>query len=534
MKRWKIALIVAVAALVAYGNSVFHGFVYDDDLSITDCELITSLSHLGGLFTQDYFNQTIEMSWRPLVTLTHFFEFAVFGSAPWGYHLTNILLHAATAVGVWWLLSVLIGGWIAPLIAALIFAVHPLASEAVNAISFREDLLVGVFAAPALLLARRALSDRSIVATLGACLCIFLACLAKESGAVLVPCIALWWWLTGGESLWKGIRSHWILWAALAATMIVWGALRFVLIVPENPIPVPHWGGDVATALWNFPRIFFHGLWLTVWPPAMSADYEWEAMTFGQGSAIWIGWVTLIGWGVGIALTRRRAPLLGLGMGWWLLGLLPVSNLVPLSNPVADRYLYLPLMGWALSLGWAINAVEQSMADRPINVRRFVWAAWALVGVALLNATVYRNLVWGDAERLWTATLQVEPRSTTALNNLGCIRLQQGKPAEAETLLLRGMAVNPEDTDLVNNYGIAMTELGRWDEALRAFEWSVDRMPADPVVRWRYALSLSRAPDPQPQRAWDQMLIAEQLGYPIPDAFRSDLASRVSTPEVRS
>jgi hypothetical protein len=522
--RWP-AYAVASVALVAYVNTVFHEFVYDDDLTVAECPLIASWSNVGGLFTQDYFDQTIEMSWRPVATLTLFIDNSLSGDVAFIYHLFNVLWHVAASVALWWMLRTLLGGTIGPLVGAAMFAVHPVGSEAVNAISFREDLLVALFAALAVGSAVRLLRGEGRPRLLLAAVPIFylMACLSKESGLSVVMIIGLWWWLAGAGERRAAKTTVLGLAATLLAATALYSLLRFRIIVPENPVAVPAWGGGVAAAVWNFPRIFFHGLALVFFPVGLAADHEWTAITTWREPRLWAGWIALLIWVTAIARCRRRAPILGLGLGWWLIALLPVSNVVPLSNPVADRYLYLPLMGAAVAVAWAVERGLATEALRDRGPRRLASAAVAVAGLLLLGITVNHNLIWGDAERLWTATLRVEPNSTTALNNLGCIRLQQGRPEEAAALLERGLSVATGDIDLVNNYGIAMVELGRWEEARQAFELSVAGNPDDRLAHWRLALCLTQSPTPDPARAWKELLIAERLGFDVPREFRETL-----------
>jgi tetratricopeptide (TPR) repeat protein len=449
----------------------------------------------------------------------------------------NVLWHASACAALWWVLLLVLGtGW-GPLAGAAVFAVHPLTSEPVNAVSYREDLITGFAVAMAVGFAIRHLrgDGRAPLELLGACAFTFLACLSKESGLTALPIIGLWWWLAPSSEKGAGNRQAAMLGGALTLTATLFIVMRFLVFVPENPGRVAQWGGSAAMALWNFPRIALHGLQLTLLPLGLAADYEWQAIMTWIAPTLWLGWLVLGGVACGALLCRRRAVPLGLGLGWWLAALLPVSNVVPLANPVAERYHYLPLMGLMLALGWSVDRIvahaTQVGANRGVALRPLA-AIGAATWVVLLGLTVNHNLVWGDAERLWTETLASQPNSTTALNNLGCIRIQQGRPEEAARLLARGMEISDGENDLLNNYGIAMATLNRWDEAQRAFEVSVARNPHDEMAQWRLALCLTESPTPDLKRAWEALMEAERLGYPVPSDFRRQLERRLQ--EMRS
>lgn len=520
------AYLVAAAALVAYGNSVFHEFVYDDDLTITRCAMIKSWSHIGQLFTQDYFLQTMEMSYRPFVTFTLFADHWLFGEVAFGYHLTSVLWHVAASLALWDMLRRITGGDTGAVLAAALFAIHPLTSEAVNAISFREDVITGAFACAAVTLSIRALTRaaRPALPLAGAGLCLFVACLAKESGGVIPLLIGLWVWLHPEPLPRPRLLA---LAATLTAVTAAWALIRFVVMVPQTPLPVPLWGRGPADAVWNFPRIFFLGLRHTVLPTALAADYEWQATALGRSLALWLGWLGVLLWGASIVWARRRHAPLALGLGWYLIFLLPVSNLVRLANPVAERYYYVPLMGLALAVAWGLERLSALPALALGWRRRLVPGLATLCALPLLAITVNHNLVWGDAERLWVATLEVQPNSTTALNNLACIRLAQGHPEVAADLLRRAIAINPYDCDTVYNLGVAHANQGDWRGARAIFDWLAEQKPDAPSVRWWLAQCLLFGPEPDAAQAWEQMELAERLGYAVPRGFRSLLRERL-------
>lgn len=152
MKRYGLPIfIILTLSLALYANTLQNGFVYDDKDTILDNVLIKDMSNLPKLFTNEYFALSKEFSYRPVVTLTYFIDYRLFRLNSWGYHLTNILLHSLNCVILYILISFIFNERVKsqkfnfPFLITFIFISHPILSEAVNAISYREDLLVFFF-----------------------------------------------------------------------------------------------------------------------------------------------------------------------------------------------------------------------------------------------------------------------------------------------------------------------------------------------------------------------------------------------------
>ncbi|MCF6147098.1 MAG: hypothetical protein E3K37_00390 [Candidatus Kuenenia sp.] len=167
-----LPLLVIVAVLV-YLPATRNGFVYDDTFTITNNYLIRSWSKFTTLFTSEYFTASGELSYRPVVTFSYFIDYSLWQQNPAGYHITNVLFHAINSLILFLLIkNILIGKimkqtqelthetaiisgkysfessrqtTLIAFLASLIFCIHPLLAEAVNAVSFREDLIMATF-----------------------------------------------------------------------------------------------------------------------------------------------------------------------------------------------------------------------------------------------------------------------------------------------------------------------------------------------------------------------------------------------------
>ncbi|MEP9412262.1 MAG: tetratricopeptide repeat protein [Candidatus Brocadia sp.] len=136
---------MVLVSVCVFLNSFRSGFVYDDISVIEDNYFIRSFRNLPGIFSGDYFHLSSELSYRPVVTLSYFLDYAVWRLNPFGYHLTNVILHAINSVLLYSLLAWLTRMRSVALLSAVIFSIHPCVTEAVNAISYREDIFVSLF-----------------------------------------------------------------------------------------------------------------------------------------------------------------------------------------------------------------------------------------------------------------------------------------------------------------------------------------------------------------------------------------------------
>ncbi|MGB9625166.1 MAG: hypothetical protein ACPMAQ_09915, partial [Phycisphaerae bacterium] len=226
----------AVLAVIAYANSLGNGFAYDDYTIILNNPAV-SQEYQGRLvpwyepWRRPYWpeanrRQGLDVLYRPLTVQTYAWDMRLAGPSAWWFHLVNVVLHAAVSVGAWWLASRLCGSAAAGLVAAWLFAVHPIHTEAVTGIVGRAEVLAAGGAVAALFaLERMAQAKRRAVVVLWGFAGVAAAAAAifsKESGVAVIPIsLAFVWWLrrAGGSSsrLWRRAAP------VLVAMLLVFG-----------------------------------------------------------------------------------------------------------------------------------------------------------------------------------------------------------------------------------------------------------------------------------------------------------------------
>jgi len=140
-----LPLIIILISILLYLNTLPNTFVYDDAYVITENYFIKSLGNLPKLFTKDYLPLSGELSYRPVVTLTYFFDYAIWRQNPLGYHLTNVILHTINVFLFYLFIKSISRNSSLSILATLLFLSHPLLTETVNAVCYREDILVSIF-----------------------------------------------------------------------------------------------------------------------------------------------------------------------------------------------------------------------------------------------------------------------------------------------------------------------------------------------------------------------------------------------------
>lgn len=528
-------LILVLSVLLAFSNTLKNGFVYDDLDFIVHNSLIRTFKNLSTLLTRDYFYYTPEYSYRPLVTLSHFVDYYFFRLNPGGYHLINLLLHLTNALLVFILIKKLLavfnGGTVkvinvSALFGAWFFAIHPVVTEPVNLPSYREDLLCTLFAVISLLLylGWRVSSEKSsFLYLLLAGMTFFLSLLAKEA-SITLPLIILLFELSLPS---MPLKRRLILFSPFILIVGFYLIIRFVIFVPPQKYFVGYFGGSQAVAVLNFPRFFVHYLFLIFYPVTLAADYNFQPLKIIIHPFI-LGSISCVIVYLLLALTawRKRNFLISAGLLWFVVFLLPVSNLVPLSNPVAERYLYLPLIGLAIVLASIMKRIFLAVIEKKENVLFYK----LIVGLVLVLFVLYiildiqRNTMWRDDFTLWQETLRSQPRSHAALRGLGLIYLQRKNYTKAEEMLNAAVNLRPWDIKVRNNRAVLYAKKGELLRAIAELELITQMASKYAAARYNLARCYAALNPPQIDRAIEEAQKASELGYNVPAEFLNHLS----------
>jgi len=410
-------VLLAGLAVGLYLPSLGGGFAYDSRLQILTDSFIHDPSHWRDVLTLHVMGMDVLDSNRPVQLASLMADAFLWGRDPFGYRLTNLLLHALNGCLLFSVLRRLPGcggsresrgRWAAlpAMLASALFLVHPLAVEAVCEPSNREDLLVAAFVLCALLSAMRITeTGRAWVVVVCASAFTFLATGSKETG-VAAPALIAAYLLLFQEK--PSLRQRILLAVVPCLVAGLFLAARFFFQPAESAIFVSkpgYPGGSLAAAMAIQPRIFALDLANVFHPTNLCADYGlYSLRDLPLSLSLWIVGLAAAGMAFG-CWKDRRILLASAGI---VAAILPVSNLVPIYCAAADRFLYLPL---ALGAIIPLCIMESKWLCRNALLRAMVFAVAATAVLLLAGINRKAQATWLDAGTLWAACAEGNPYS---------------------------------------------------------------------------------------------------------------------------
>lgn len=479
-----VPLGLILLAVAVYSGVGGFGFVnWDDPNYITANATVQSGLSAGTAWWA--FTAANDPYWHPITWLTHLADVSLFGLDAGAHHLVNASWHAANSAFLFAALFRLTRRRAASIVVAALFAVHPLHVESVAWIAERKDVLSGFFWI-ATLWAWARYSERETPARYAIVAGAFVLAVMAKPMAVTLPAVLVItdWWLLGRMPRWRAIAPLAVISAGVAAAT----AAAQSGIGAMAPLWVLGVGARLSNALVSVVRY----LAAFAWPAHLSPFYrwiEWPAPVVA-GAAALIAGVTVVAW-------RQRAarPYVTWGWAYLVITLAPVIGLLQAGEQaMADRFMYLPMIGPLVAVVWAIDDALASPARR---AWRRPAAAVAGIAVVVLGAVAHAQAsVWRDSETLWRHALTLDPANYTAHQKLGVALRDAGRPREARESLLRARAtLPPADPALAgiidNLIGLTWMDEGRPDAAREAFAAASREFPDLAEARANYGNALA-------------------------------------------
>jgi Flp pilus assembly protein TadD len=518
------SLVLVLAGLAAYADSLGGPFTYDDAGSILENRSIRHLGDLGAVLRPPASGgQTV--GGRPFLNLSLAVNYALSGTAVWSYHLGNVLIHLGAGLLLAAILrrtleragrppvaAAVLGG-----LVALLWTVHPLQTEAVTYTIQRAESLMGLCylltlysflryaETPAAAPGRRA---GWAMAAVAACA----AGMATKEVMVSAPLIVLLYdrtFLAGSfRGAWAARRGCHL---ALAATWLLLGALMLGTHNRGGSIGfgngVPWW----AYALTQFLALVRY-LWLSVWPHPLVFDYG-TFWIHGAGEVLPAAAVILLLLGLTVAaVCGRRHRALGFLGAWFFLILAPTSSLVPgTTQMIVEHRMYLPLAAVLTLLVLGLAAAIERGRGRVLLGGGIVFLPVAAAYGAL---TFRRNAVYGSDLLLWRDTVAQRPEAARPHGYLGAVLLKRGDTSGAWAEYQTAARIDPDYPQAHNGLGTLLLRAGRTGEAIAEYRRAVAAAPRYAEAQYNLGLALLAAGQAEEAVAHERAALAGRPDYP--------------------
>ena len=485
--RFVCATVVLAAGLV-YLNALDNPFIYDDHVLIGENPSLLTPLNLRGLVLHDLA--------RPVINVSYAVDRTLWGPRPFGFHLTNVLLHLLNVALLFILtMSALRHGerrsadvefepdarlstMVVATVAALLLAVHPMMTGAVGYISARSEVFCTSWLLLALLSAQRWMRTAR-PGWLGATAGLWLLALATKETAAMFPLVLLLFdrlVIPTTDRTERRRRVAWLHLPFFGITMLFVVARVVVLSFVEHAEPViPQW--RIVLAEIDVVRRY---LLLLLTPGVQSIFHAVTPVSGFFDTRVILSLVT-IGVLVGLAWrVRRVAALASFGFAWFLLLLVPSSMLVVLDRgePMAEHRVYAASVGLFLTIGWVAGWLIPRLSElRPVTMRvvQIAFIVWLAI---LGGRTVLRNTQWSDPVAVWTQAAARAPDHWVPQLLLGEELQRAGRCEEAVGRFRTAIRLYPDETNSYRKLGGCLIELRRLDEARAAFEQLRARSPA--------------------------------------------------------
>jgi|GEM_PF-3560214 len=502
-------VIVATLAAIAYFPAFNAGFVYDDHILVEAVEAYHSFD-----LRQMILGLGNGLEYLPVRDLTLALDAATWGQDPRGYHLSNFLYFLLVIIMLYRVVRALATcldamhpGRVA-FIVSLIFALHPLNSEAVAFIAARNNILALLFILISIHFFLAGADGRRLGFALS--IAAFILALFSKASAVFYPAALILIY----SSLVPRSRQRRQVWALLSVMLLlaIAGAVFHLNVASETGTAQPDLARygvtDILTSLVRASLVpaFYLRYFLIPWPQSISYDeiaiLEWAQA--GTAIALYTSYFAAF---VLAFRVRRQQPLVLIGLLWFYAALVPVSNIFPTFPFVADRYLFPGMPGLALILATGLERI------RPRPVR---WVLLGALASVLLIMTHIRNYAWQSDISLWEATWETTPR--TGAHAYFNALAQDGEIEKA-------LALAESETPQTYRYPMLLCELhrrhSRYAQALAACREALQRSEGySPAVRNQIKLAFAHAHEKNGN-------IYDALHYYLPVMQEGEMTTRI-------
>jgi tetratricopeptide (TPR) repeat protein len=488
IKNFLALIFLLAVGFFVYANALPNGFLWDDQKQVVRNTVIRNWENIPVILTSSTFyaggNSLMGSFYRPLVSLSYLVNYTVWGLDPFGFRLFQMFFHLFNISLIFFLLKKIFSdagteyGGEAAFLAALIFAVHPANVESVIYIGCIGEIFYAFFILLASLVFLKGIDRKNgsvkNINLILAFLLIFLGLLSKETAIVILPILLIYLLLFTKSKLSVYFKF-------IAGCGIATGAYLFLrFFVAKLPMVKFHLAPIALAPFWQrlltIPYEIVSYLGIIFFPRDLSISRQFVVVS-ASDPKFWLAALFLAAVSAMIVfyLVKTKSKIVLFFLLWFAVALAPTLNIIPMDMTMAERWLYVPIIGISAVIGLAtVNLVKsRSSADQKV-----FYGVVAILILAFGARTVVRNMDWKSGLVLFShdygIVSRISPEGSFDLeSNYGVELLRAGKIDEAEKHLRKSVALQPKWASSQNNLGVILERQGDLEGALEHYEKSI-------------------------------------------------------------
>ncbi len=459
--------IIFLITLLTFGNALLNGFVGDDLELIVNNNFYKSWSNFSRIFTPSYIsnsdslmagieqdNASGSVAYRPVLSATYFFDYSLWQLNPFGYHLQNLLLHLFNSWLVYFLIFLIANKQSVALLSALLFSVHPFKTEAVCSIGYRADSLACLFLLISFICYiqdKRGLVKKPWGLFLSLVF-FFLGLFSKESVIIYPVLLLAYDFFVSKESVERLSYRRYLGFAAIAGFYLYF----YIFVFSNSSLEhVGLMGGSLTTHIVTIFRIFaeylitfFLPFTTRVLPPLYkpAIDVLWGYQTVLS--------LMIFGFYIYFLIKNiKERKIVGFFLLWFLLAFIPVANIVPIVNPMAYRFMYLPSIGLVAVIAIMMHQLySQKIFLTYSNLKKILTTSLIALCVVI---TIPLNTSWKNPHMMALRMLKDNPTNPMGYFFVGVSYNQAGKYKEAYAFLAKARELGFHDPRIYYHLGLS-------------------------------------------------------------------------------
>lgn len=473
----KIFLIICLLVVSLYGKSVFYQFVIDDTIQIAKNTNVQSLLNIPHLFVAGTFGpESSQFSYyRPLMMATYAILYSLSGGLAWSFHFLNILLHLTNAILLFLFLKKLFlfkkikSAQLISFLATTIFIIHPVNVESVAYIAAQAELIwtcstLLLFLVLISIVKENRLENKSVVYIF---LLTLIAMLVKETAFILFPLSIMFIWLFAPKIL--SIRKFWL---GLSLSILSYLLLRFVFTQINNSSlptsPITH--SDIFTRITTIPFVIFSYIRMFFYPKDLFfAQHQIVRSILDPQFYIYLPIVFLVITAFVAFAFVVKSRLYTFFLLWTVISFIPLLQIIPLDETVAEHWMYEPFIGL---VGMVIIAFSYLLKRYKFSLK-FIFLLTIIIYGFLYTRSWIRIENWQNEVTLFEHDIQYHQKECDLYISYGVALVEAKNFSKAKEELEKDLQICPQDNNVLNYLGITYASLEDYQKAETFFQKAI-------------------------------------------------------------